>query len=198
MRIAAYVRAAALVALLIGLHSTSGAQAADFSKGSNAEEIGLTGEEKAMFSGKVVDILCELAGDCPKNCGDGRRNLGILRSADNVLVIVAKNSQFEFNGGVDDMLPHCNQDVEVDGLLIGEDPGFKAKIYMAQFIRKKGEKDWIKTTRWTKAWSARNPSAATGEEPWFRRDPRVLKQIEQSGYFGLGKEVDEKWRKANQ
>lgn len=170
---------------------------ADFSKGSNAKEIGLVGEQKAMFSGKVVDILCELSGDCPANCGDGKRQLGIVRQADNVLVVVSKNSQFEFNGAVDDLLPYCNKAIDADGLLIGDDPGMKAKVYMIQFIRETGAAEWTMTTRWTKAWAERNPGAK-GEGPWFRRDPRVTKQIDKSGYFGLGKDADEKWIKENQ
>ncbi|MEL7048225.1 MAG: hypothetical protein AAFO75_04545 [Pseudomonadota bacterium] len=191
---------AGTIVLLTGLCVGFGAQASDkdFSKGSQAAELGLSGEQKATFSGKVVDILCELSGDCPDNCGAGARNLGILRSSDNALVIVSKNSQFEFNGGVDDLLPYCNADVDVDGLLIGEDPGMKAKIYMAQFIRKSGDADWIKTTLWTEAWKKRNPGAATGKGPWFRRDPRVLNKIEKSGYFGLGKDVDAAWIKENE
>ena len=173
------------------------AMAADFSKGSNAQEIGLVGEQKAMFSGKVVDILCELSGDCPANCGDGKRQLGIVRQADNVLVVVSKNSQFEFNGAVDDLLPYCNKAVDADGLLIGDDPGMKAKVYMIQFIRETGAAEWTMTTRWTKAWAERNPGAK-GEGPWFRRDPRVTKQIDKSGYLGLGKDVDAKWIKEKQ
>ena len=180
------------------LCAAPGAKAQDFSAGSNAQALGLTGEVKATFSGKVVDILCELTGDCPANCGDGLRQLGIVREADGKLVMVSKNSQFEFNGGVVDMLPYCGKDVDVDGLLLGEDPGLKGKIYMAQFIRLNGAADWIKTTRWTDAWKARNPEVAEGEGPWFRRDPRVLKQIEANGYFGLGAEADEAWRKENQ
>ncbi len=171
--------------------------AADFSKGSNAKELGLSGEVKAMFSGKVVDILCELSGDCPANCGDGNRNMGIVRSADNKLIVVGKNAQFEFNGPVDDLLPYCKKNVDVDGLLLADDPGFDAKIFMAQFIRLSGEKEWKKADLWTAAWQKRNPGA-TGEGPWFRRDPRVIKQIEKSGYFGLGHEVDKQWRKENE
>lgn len=170
---------------------------ADFSKGSNAKEIGLVGEQKAMFSGKVVDILCELSGDCLANCGDGKRQLGIVRQADNVLVVVSKNSQFEFNGAVDDLLPYCNKAIDADGLLIGDDPGMKAQVYMIQFIRETGAAEWTMTTRWTKAWAERNPQAK-GEGPWFRSDSRVTKQIDKSGYFGLGKDADEKWIKENQ
>ncbi|MEO1543801.1 MAG: hypothetical protein AAFR75_07265 [Pseudomonadota bacterium] len=185
-----------LIALLVGVTPVLAGE--DYSKGSQAAELGLSGETKAMFSGKVVDLLCELSGDCPDNCGGGTRNLGIVRATDNKLIMVSKNSQFEFNGGVDDLLPYCNKDVDVDGLLLGDDPGVEAKIYMAQFIRLKGADKWIKTTLWTDAWKKRNPSVAEGEGPWFRRDPRVLKQIEKSGYFGLGLDADAAWRKENE
>ncbi|MEO1206883.1 MAG: hypothetical protein AAFV45_11180 [Pseudomonadota bacterium] len=191
-------RALLALALLGSPVALNGALAEDFSKGSQAQELGLAGETKATFSGKVVDILCELSGDCPANCGDGFRNLGIVRASDQQLIMVSKNSQFEFNGGVDDLLPYCGKQVDVDGLLLGDDPGVKAKIYMAQFIRVTGDEDWIKTTAWTDAWKKRNPAVAEGEGPWFRRDPRVLKQIEQSGYFGLGHDVDDAWRKDNE
>jgi hypothetical protein len=186
-----------LIAACCVLASLQVASAEDFSSGSKAEEFGLSGEKKATFSGKVVDVLCELAGDCPANCGDGMRYLGIVRSSDQALVMVSKNAQFEFNGAVDDLLPYCNQMVDVDGLLIGEDPGFSAKIYMVQLIRKSGEGEWSKADRWTEAWKTRNPGA-TGEGPWYRRDPRVTKQIEAKGYFGLGQDVDKKWREENQ
>lgn len=185
--------------VMAGVFALAGvAVADDFSKGSKAEELGLSGEVKATFSGKVVDILCELSGDCPPNCGDGLRNLGIVRASDNTLVMVSKNSQFEFNGGTDDLLPYCGKMVDVDGLLLGDDTGVEAKIYMAQFIRLTGDTEWIKTTRWTDAWKARNPDVANGKGPWFRRDPRVLKQIDATGYFGLGHDADDAWRKENQ
>ena len=174
------------------------ALAGDFSKGSTAAEFGLSGEEKATFSGKVVDVLCELSGDCPDKCGNGTRLMGILRDADNKLVVALKNAQFEFNGPVDDLLPYCNKAVDVDGLLVGEDPGFQAKGYMVQKIRLKGDSEWNKANTWTNAWKKRNPEFAEGKGPWYRRDPRVVKQIEKNGYFGLGDEVDAKWREENQ
>ena len=46
------------------------AAAADFSEGSEAKEWGLIGEKKARFTARVVDILCELGGDCPAECVD--------------------------------------------------------------------------------------------------------------------------------
>ena len=89
------LRAAAFAgALAIAMSSAS---AKDYSQGSKAKEWGLLGEEKALFSGKVVDLLCELAGDCADNCGDGNRNLGIVRADDGKLITVLKNRQPAFN-----------------------------------------------------------------------------------------------------
>ena len=72
--------------------------AQDFAEGSQAKEWGLLGEEKALFTGNVVDLMCEITGDCPENCGNGLRQLGIVRESDNVLVPVLKNRQSSFNG----------------------------------------------------------------------------------------------------
>lgn len=180
------------VILALGL-GASVAFAQDFSNGSNAKEWGLIGEVKATFSGKVVDILCEVSGDCAENCGDGNRQLGILRDADNALVAVLKNRQAAFNGAVEDLLPYCNQRVDVDGVLVGDEDLYPVKYYMVQFIRPNGTEEWRKTTRWTKRWAVKNPDAG-GKGPWFRRDPRVKKQLAETGYFGLGLEADKKYR----
>ncbi|MEM7302872.1 MAG: hypothetical protein AAF468_17480 [Pseudomonadota bacterium] len=186
-----------LAASFVSTLAVSAASAADFSKGSKAKEWGLAGEEKATFSGKVVDILCELSGDCADNCGNGHRNLGIVRSGDNKLIAVLKNRQASFNGAAEDLLPYCNKQVDVDGVLIGEDEVVKTKFYMVQFIRESGAEKWNKASLWTKRWKAKNPDAK-GKGPWFRRDPRVKKQIAATGHFGLGKEVDQKYIEENE
>ena len=183
-------------AFLISVAASS-AIAADFSQGSKAKEWNLYGEEKALFSGKVVDMLCELSGDCPANCGDGNRQLGIVRAADNQLVPVLKNRQAAFNGAAEDLLPYCNKNVDVDGLLIGDDEVVSAKFYMVQSIRITGEEKWNKANKWTKAWRAKNPDAK-GKGPWFRRDPRVLKQLAADGHFGLGLDFDQKYLEENE
>ena len=175
----------------------TGAQAADFSIGSKAKEWNLYGEEKALFSGKVVDILCELTGNCAANCGSGKRHMGIVRSSDNQLIAVLKNRQASFNGATEDLLPYCNKMVDVDGLMIGEDEVVTTKFYMVQLIRISGEDKWNKTTRWTKQWRAKNPEA-TGKGAWFRRDPRVKKQLAKSGHFGLGVDFDAKYLEENE
>ena len=189
-----------LLASSLALAAGSGPAFAEgaFSEGSKAKGFGLSEEEKATFSGKVVDVLCELTGDCVENCGNGNRNMGIVRETDGRLVMVLKNAQFSFNGPVADLLPYCNKNVDVDGLLIGDEEYYNTKFYMVQFIREKGSADWAKANKWTKSWRAKNPEVAKGKGPWFRRDPRVVKQIEATGYFGLGSEADEKYRAENQ
>jgi len=184
----------ALAALAAVGFSAAFANAEDFSAGSNAKEFGLQEEMKATFSGKVVDIACELTGNCADNCGDGNRNMGIIRDADDKLILVLKNAQFAFNGPVYDLVKYCNKQVDVDGLLIADPEDYGAQFYMLQFIKDKGAADWNKANQWNAGWVARNPEVAEGKGPWFRRDPRVMKQIEAEGYFGLGKEADDKYR----
>ena len=84
--------------VLFALGAANMAAAEDFSEGSQAAEWGLNGESKARFAATVVDPLCELTGDCPDNCGDGARQLALLRSADDVMVMQLKNVQPAFTG----------------------------------------------------------------------------------------------------
>ena len=186
-----------LCALPLVLVLANEADAANFAEGSQAKSWNLNGEEKALFSGKVVDVLCHLSGDCPANCGDGKRNLGILRDTDGQLVLVLKNGQPAFNGAADDLLPYCGKQVDVDGLLVGDDEVVSAKFYQVQLIRVAGEEQWNPATLWTKRWAEKNPDAE-GKGPWFRRDPRVKKQLDATGHFGLGLEEDRKFIEANQ
>lgn len=162
--------------------------AQDFSENSNAKTWNLYAEVPATFEAKVVDVMCELTGDCPANCGDGDRQLALLRSADDTMVMVLKNNQPAFTGAVVDLLPYCGQNIAVDGLMI-EDEDFPVRnVYLVQRI-KAGETDWTKASQFTKVWAKENPDAK-GKGPWFRRDPRVKERIEAEGYLGLGLEVD--------
>lgn len=164
--------------------------AQDFSEGSEARSWNLYGEQPARFEAQVVDILCLLSGDCAENCGDGRRQLGLLRTTDEALIFPNKNSQPAFSGASQELLPFCGQKVEVDGLMI-VDPDLGAQnIYLVQLIRRVGDAEWTKANRWTKDWAAAHPDAK-GKGPWFRRDPRVTAEIEAEGYLGLGQETDE-------
>lgn len=179
----------ALAAALIALALPAGA--ADFSAGSEAKGWGLLGEEKARFEAKVVDLLCEVSGDCPTDCGAGRRQLGLLRAADGVLVLAMKNTQPVFSGAAADLAPWCGQDVEVDGLLVGDEAETPAKFYLVQRIRPAAGGEWSKADRWLSEWKAANPDAAAQKGPWFRNDPRIQAKISEDGWLGLGAAADE-------
>jgi hypothetical protein len=182
------MRAAHIAAALAALIA-SPAPAQDFSAGSEAQSWNLYGEKPARFEAKVVDILCELTGDCPANCGDGRRQIGLVRKIDDVLVFPNKNNQPLFTGAAVELHPFCGADVEVDGLLIEDEFVGATNIYQLQRIRRTGDENWTTANRWTEVWAEKNPDAA-GEGPWFRRDPRVLRALAEKGYFGLGLERD--------
>lgn len=171
-------------ALLLALSLPAGARAQQAA--STADSWGLLTEVPTLLSGRVVDVLCELAGDCPANCGGGTRQLGLL-DARGRLVLVGKNGQPLFNGAVPDLLPYCRAAVELDGLMVGEAP---TRIYLVQRVRRAGATEWQATTRWTESWSAANPTHRDQVEEWYRHDPRVQRQIEQRGYLGLGAEAD--------
>lgn len=183
--------AAALIAAMAAVAAAPVA-AQDFSAGSEAKEWGLRGEEKARFNATVVDVLCELAGDCADNCGDNRRQLGLVREADDALIYVVKNRQAAFTGAATDLHPFCGKAVEVDGVTVQDDetPG-APKLYMVQLIREQGAAEWTKTSRWTKEWAKANPEQKGKKGPWFRRDPRIAAEIEKHGYLGLGAEADQ-------
>ncbi len=164
----------------------------DFSAGSEAQSWGLFGEASARFEARVTDVVCALTDDCPADCGGGDRQMALLRTADDALVLATKNGQPIFSGATFDLAAFCGQTVEVDGLLVGDPeitPGLGAQLYQVQKIRPAGAADWTDANRFSDAWAARNPDAA-GEGPWFRRDPAVNRQIETEGHLGLGLAVD--------
>lgn len=176
--------------IALAVLAASPALAQDFSEGSTARSWNLYAEVPATFEAKVVDITCEVTGDCPDNCGDGNRQLGLLRAADNVLVFPNKNAQSGFQGAGVDLLPYCGQQVDVDGLLIEDEdiPGAK-NIYLVQTIKAAGAEEWVKANTWSKDWAKKHPEAK-GKGPWFRRDPRVNAHIAETGHLGLGLETD--------
>ncbi len=182
-----------LTCLLALIASPLAAQ--DFSEGSEARSWNLYAEVPARFEAKVVDVLCELSGDCPDNCGDGARQLGLIRTADDVMVLPMKNSQPAFTGAVAELAPFCGQVIEVDGLMIEDEDLNARNIYLVQRI-KAGEADWIKANTWTKKWAEAHPEAA-GKGPWFRRDPRIKEVIASEGYLGLGLEADATYAEEN-
>jgi hypothetical protein len=175
-----------LIAALALIASPLAAQ--DFSDGSKARSWNLYAEQPATFEATVVDVLCTLTGNCPDNCGDGTRQLGLIRSVDDVMVLPLKNNQAAFTGAASDLAAYCGQTIQVDGLMI-EDEDLNAKnLYMVQKI-KTADGDWVKASQATKIWAKQFPEAK-GKGAWFRRDPRIKEIIGREGYLGLGLEAD--------
>lgn len=163
--------------------------AQDFSEGSEAKAWNLAGESPARFEAEVVDLLCSVAGDCEAACEGEHRTLGLLRSADETLILPMKNGEPVFAGASVELAPYCGQMVEVDGLLINNEENGAHNAYMVQRLRAVGTEEWVPGTRWGQVWKQDHPDAAGG--PWFRNDPRVNAAIEENGYLGLGQETDE-------
>ncbi|UUX49743.1 hypothetical protein NUH88_20385 [Nisaea acidiphila] len=142
-----------------------------------AQKWGIDGEMTAQFEAKVVDLLCELNGDCPAGCGAGKRQLGLLRDDGRLLIAVKSNTLFA--GATLDLLPYCGERVEVDGLIITH-PAMV--IYMLQKHRRPGDADWVQATSFAKDWKKRNGSPDA--KRWFRRDPAVKDVIGEFGKVG--------------
>ena len=170
----------------------------EFAEGSQAKGWkNLQGREQALFKAKVVDIVCALTGDCPEDCGDGARQMGLIREADDKLILVSKNAQAQFQGANQDLQAYCGQTVMVDGLLVGNPDLTGTKFYQVHLIQREGSDAWAKATRWTKLWKRANPDLADKKGPWFRHDPAVNAAIQENGYLGLGAEADAKFIEEN-
>ena len=190
-----FVKGALALAALLSAPAAAQELSQDFSKGSKAREWPLSADQtKALFKAKVVDILCELTGDCPENCGAPRRQLGLLREADNVLVLPAKNTQPIFTGAVVDLAPYCGRTVEVDGVMVTAEDQTGA-YYMVQRIKGPDDADFKATNRFSKVWVENNKDVLKKPGRWFQKDPRITSRIEKEGRLGLGLEADEAFAK---
>lgn len=79
-----------------------------------AKSWGISNEKEAKFKGVVTDVTCHLTGNCPENCGQGSRQLGLMTS-DQGLILVAKNLTL-YTGAAEELHGFCGQEIEVDGL----------------------------------------------------------------------------------
>ncbi len=143
-----------------------------------AEEWGIDGEAKARFEAKVVDIACELSGNCPAACGGGKRQLGLLRD-DGTLLLVAKNNDI-FAGGTADLIGFCGQRIIADGLMI-KTPHMP--LFALQFKRAAPDGKWSRADSFIKAWSKAH-GGKDGSE-WFREDAAIKAEIAANGVFGI-------------
>ncbi len=155
-----------------------------------AESWGLAGEQTARFEATVVDMLCELTGDCPADCGAGKRQLGLLKD-DGTLVLPLKN-QVIFAGGAAELIGYCARRVVADGLMVSN-RGYS--VFALQFVKGAPDGKWRRANRFLPKWAAENgvgPKSLTARR-WFENDPRVKDLIARDGKLGLGLEADKKY-----
>ncbi len=144
----------------------------------------VTNAEESALSGTVVDVLCELNGNCAENCGEGKRQLAIKTESLGT-VLISKNLT-NYSGAADELWPFCGELVEVNGLFT-ENKGIR--FFQAQNIREPGGQ-WKQTTNYLQAWSNRTGQSRSLAEDWQYHDPRVKAIIERDGRLGLGTDAD--------
>lgn len=141
-----------------------------------ADSWGLENERIVLIEGRVVDLLCELAGDCAPGCGGGTRQLGLVEASGRLLPLVKGNVNFA--NAVPDLLPHCGRTVQLDGLLV-ESPAMP--VLFVQALRGSEAEPWRPTTAFAEQWKARHGEA----EEWMRADPAVKAAIARNGVLGI-------------
>ena len=136
---------------------------------------------------EVVDVVCELAGDCPANCGDGARQLGLLRD-DGKLILPTKNFT-PFSGAAWELIDFCGKQVIADGLLT---TNHDTTIMALQFVKEAPDGKWRRTNRFIPKWAAKNGFAPNGKEAkrWFAHDPEIKARFAETGRLGLGPAAD--------
>ena len=147
-----------------------------------AEEWGIANEAAVRFEAKVVDILCELSGDCPAACGAGKRQLGLLKD-DGTLVAAVKNFD-NFAGATNDLVEFCGERVVADGLMIN-DP--RMPLFVVQFKRRADGGKWRRANWYIRDWAKAHGVArdsATARQ-WYYNDPTVKAVIARDGVFGI-------------
>lgn len=146
--------------------------------GDAANEWGIEFEKKSRVQAKIVDLVCEVTGDCVEACGKGKRQLGLLFD-DGRLVPAVKNRD-PFAGATVDLIAYCGKRITVDGLMI-EDP--QMPMFAVQFKRESPTTKWKGATQWGKDWSKANGNKKSNQ--WFKSDPAVLQHIKEHGVFGI-------------
>lgn len=150
-----------------------------------ADEWGLPDEKVVRFDAKVVDVLCELTGDCPTNCGGGKRQLALMTDEGN-LVLPVKNV-VPFAGAAAELIEFCGKLVTADGLMT---TNRGVTIFALQFVRQAPAGKWRRANRFLPQWAKTKNFAPGGAEAkqWFRNDPVVVELIKRQGKLGLGPE----------
>jgi len=147
------------------------------------DQWGISGSEVAEFSGEVVDVLCELSGNCADQCGSGTRQLGIKTEQGTVLIAKDLN---RYTGAAEELWPFCNQQLVVNGQFTESGP---TRFFQIQNVRKP-DGDWKSTSRFLEVWAEKNGKPASAANKWYFEDPRIEAILEQDGLLGLGPNVN--------
>jgi len=147
-----------------------------------AEGWGINHEKVTRTEAKVVDLLCEISGNCVPNCGNGKRQLGLLLNNGKLVPVVKNNDPFA--GAVADLLPHCNKRIVADGLMISNP---RMSMFQLQFSRAapkgKPKGKWRGARQFTKDWAKANPGKKASQ--WFRHDKRIKEALAKDGVLGV-------------
>jgi len=155
----------------------------------SADPWGLRNEQKARFEAKVVDVLCELTGDCPASCSGSTRQLGLLTD-EGKLILPLKN-YVPFAGAAVELIEFCGKRVVADGLFMSNRG---LTVFALQYVRAAPDGEWRRASRFLRQWAKDHgvaPDSSVAKQ-WFRNDPRVKALIEEQGKLGLGPTADVK------
>ena len=141
-----------------------------------ADGMGTPYEKPFETTGIIVDVVCELTGSCPANCGAGKRQLGV-KTADGALTPIVKGVTI-FANSIDTILPYCGKSLTLDGLLI-DNP--KMRVYDAQRVKENAGDKW----RMTDDFDALFQKNFGKTDEWFRKEPRVAAEIADTGALGV-------------
>jgi len=151
----------------------------------------ITAAEKNQFSGKVVDVQCELSGNCTADCGAGKRQLAIKTTNKKLgTVLIAKNLN-NYTGAADELSQFCGQQIDINGLFT-EHRG--VRFFQVQNIREAGGQ-WQKATKYLDAWVERSGKSPQQAKDWHEHDERVSGIIKRDGRLGLGTKADQDYFK---
>jgi len=146
-----------------------------------ADGWGIKNEKITRTEAKVVDIACEVTGNCVANCGSGKRQLGLLFDNGKLVPVVKNNDPFA--GATVDLISFCNKRIVADGLMISHP---KMPIFQLQFKRAapkgKPKGKWSGANWFGKEWEKANGKPG-GE--WFQHDKRIKAAIAKEGVLGV-------------
>ncbi len=147
------------------------------------ERWGISGVEVAELSGEVVDVLCEVSGNCVEQCGAGTRQMGL--KTEQGMVLIAKDLN-RYTGAAEELWPFCSQQLVVNGQFT--ETG-SLRFFQVHTVRlPKGK--WMSTTRFLEAWAEENGKSADAVTRWYLEDQRIEAILEQDGLLGLGPGVN--------